>query len=158
MSGLTDSNATDQNDFGIFVIADTDTPSNKMKVNNDGSVNTVSVAGYGDCKSLYSEVSSVAASTLTSVVTYTVPVGKTAFLQAVAFSGTNIAEYQVFIDATLEDKKRTWFSGGLDSTFQFSTENAYGIPLIAGNVINLKVIHSRPFVGDFNGRIQLLEI
>jgi hypothetical protein len=118
---------------------------------------TVSVAQTGVCKSFYSEVSAVGSASLVSVATYTVPVGTQARLQRVDFSGSNIAEYQLFINAVLQEKKRAWFSS-LNDSFQFSGGTAEGLLLSAGTVVTLRVIHSRPDVGDFNGRIQVLEI
>ena len=111
----------------------------------------------GTLKSFYNEVTSVAASSLTTVLTYTVPTGKTVFIQKVVTSGTNIAEYSLYLNGVIQDKRRTNFGGDLNAEFGFA-ETAIGLPVAAGDIILIKAIHNRTFLGDFNARIQVIEI
>lgn len=132
-----------------------------MVVNSDGSINVNVVSGSVDTtdyKSYYNEVTSVASATQTTVLSYTVPVGKDAFIQKICFSGTNIAEYEVLVNATTQDKKRTYFGNSLDGTFVFDSSNTEGYPLQTGDVVEIKVLHNRPNVGDFNCRLQVVEV
>lgn len=101
----------------------------------------------------FDEVTSVATSTLTTVVSYTVPAGLGFLLQLVEASGTNIAEYRVLLDTTLIAKRRTYFGGAVNTDFKFDGFNNKGIVVAAATVITLKVIHERPDTGDFSGRI-----
>lgn len=139
-------------------IAIHDSAGDELNINPDGSINMVLASGNpGDLKSFYNEITAVAASILTTIQTYTAPIGKTTFIQKIEVSGTNIAEYRVEINATIKDKKRTYFSGDLNLAFIF-TEIGTGLPLAVGDVVTVKVIHLRPTVGDFNSRIQVVEV
>ena len=139
-------------------IAIHDADGDELEINSDGSVNTiVSVSNPGTLKSFYNEITSVAASVLSSIQTYTVPVVSFAYLQKVEVSGTNIAEYTIEINSVVQDKKRTYFSGSLNTDFTF-VESGTGIPLSTGDIVEIKVVHLRPTVGDFNSRIQVIEV
>lgn len=110
-----------------------------------------------DAVSIFNSVSAVTSSTLTSVVTYTVPPLKKSYLIRVPFSGQNVAQYQLFKNASVIDNQWTYFGGNLSGGFDFSSQD-FGLPLVAGDVISLKVTHVRPFVADFNGRIFYIEM
>lgn len=129
-----------------------------LQVNPDGSINVnIVLAGNGVSKNIYNEVSSVASSTTTSIVTYTVPLGKKATLNLVEFTGSNIGTYEVRVNGSNIAKKRTWFNGNMSGEFNFSSFPNHGIILSAGDIIRLRVTHDRPMVGDFEGRILLVE-
>jgi len=129
--------------------------------NSDGSgidtVNplpVVTVLGPGaSLKSFYNEVTSVATSVITTVITYTVPAVSYAKLNTIDVSGTNIAQFQVEINTVVIDKKRTYFSGPFNEVFNFDSS----ISLIAGDIVRVRVLHTRPFVGDFNARLTVSE-
>ena len=135
-----------------------------VQVNPDGSINVVTVPGSPIPpstivpKSIYTEISSVSTSSITTIQTYTVPVAKIATLERVSVSGTNIATYTVEVNSIVRDKKRTYFGGSLDKTFEFDTQSGSSIVLAAGNTVVVKVIHARPTVGDFNAKIEVIEI
>lgn len=114
--------------------------------------------GTGAAVNTYSEVSSVATSTPTTVVTYIAPVGKTSYLQLAEVSGTNIAEYELKINGTTQAKKRTYFGGKLNVTFDFEVQGARGLNLSVGDTITIVVTHSRSMTGDFEARIQSFEV
>lgn len=101
----------------------------------------------GDVKNIYNEVASVAASTLTTVVTYTVPVGKTFFLKHVEASGENRATFTIEINATVERKRQT-YQPIFNTDFLF-----YNLKLEAGDVVALRVFHTRGTSADFSGSI-----
>lgn len=131
---------------------------NTLHINPDGSINvTVTNGPSGTLKSFYNEVSAVPSGVLTSIGTYTAPAGKTSYLQKIDLSGTNIAEYTLLINATKQAKKRTYFGASLDEVFDFSGSNN-GFPLAVGDVILVQVIHNRPMAGDFESRIQVIEV
>jgi hypothetical protein len=103
----------------------------------------------GDTKiNEFATVSAVASSVLTTIVTYTVPGGQTFYLEEIECGGENIARYDVLVDAVLVARKRTWFSGGLNLSFNFNK-----FELTAGSVVTVKTIHERPLSGDFESRI-----
>lgn len=101
----------------------------------------------GEVKNVYNEIASVAASTLTSVVTYTVPAGKTFFLKHIEASGENRATFTVEINATVERKRQT-YQPIFNTDFLF-----YNLRLSAGDIVTLRVFHTRGTAADFNGTI-----
>lgn len=131
---------------------------NTLNINPDGSINVnISQGPAGVLKSFYNEISSVPANILTAIQTYVAPVGKTSYLQKVEFSGTNIAEYTIEVNSVKQAKKRTYFGGDLDAEVIF-TESSNGFPLAVGDTVTVKVIHGRPTFGDFENRIQVIEV
>ncbi len=139
-------------------IAIHDAQGDELAINPDGSINVnITQSNPGVLKTSYNEVSAVASSVLTVIHTYTAPIGVASFLQKIEVSGTNIAEYTVEINSTIQDKKRTYFGNSLNAEFKF-IEAGSGLPLVVGDTVDIKVIHVRPTVGDFNGRIQVIEV
>ena len=129
-----------------------------MVVNPDGSINVNVVSGTtADYNSYFNEVTSVAAATLTTILTYIVPLATTANLQKVEVSGTNIAAYTVVINTVTQNKLYTYFNN-LNSAFDFMGNGQSGYPLVAGDTVQIKVIHNRPDLGDFNSRLQVVEV
>lgn len=131
---------------------------NTLLVNPDGSINVQIGTNASQLKSFYAEITSVASSTPTVIQTYTVPSGVSAFLQKITMSGTNIATYELLVNATVIDKKRTWFNGSLNEEFDLSDFSKDGIPLNPGDVVSVRVTHIRPDLGDFNSRLQVVEV
>ena len=138
------------------------TNGNFIEPNVDGSlnVNVVSVPTAGNTVvNTYSEANSVPSSVITTLITYTVPLSKTsAILQRISVSGENIAKFTVFWNATQIDTRRTFYGSSLSEYFEFITGSSEGFVLQPGDQIVVKVLHTRPYVGDFEGRIQSLEI
>lgn len=128
-----------------------DTNGDALVINSDGSINANIVAAAGIIKSKYTEVLGVTMGLTTLIGTYTAIAD--VFLQKVAFSGTNIAEYEVVINGLTQDKARTYFGNSLNGEFNFGT----GLKLVSGNIVQVYVIHNRPTTGDFNSRIQTAE-
>lgn len=139
-----------------IAIADA-TSGNKLKVNVDGSINVTETATNGLEKNLYNGITSVAGGIQTQIVSYTVPVSKTATLHRIEVSGDNYARYDVFYNGNIISTKRTWYSN-FNANFEYITRSDDGISLIAGDVISIKVLHNRPYFGAFESRIQVLEI
>lgn len=108
----------------------------------------------------YNEVLTVPSATETAIVTYTVPVAKTSYLQLVTASGTNIAEYRLKINGTVIAKKYTYFSGDLSADFNLRNESDSnpGILLNAGDIVTITAIHNRGFSGNFNATIIAFEV
>ena len=105
----------------------------------------------------YNEILSVPSFTTMTVVSYTVPIGSTATLQRAMVSGSNIARYDVFINASTIATKRTYFGGALNNEFEFSGIDGGGVALNAGDVVTIKAVHHRPYVSDFEGTIEVIE-
>ncbi len=133
---------------------------NQLKVNTDGSINVIlenSVDQPEVVVSEFNQVSSVASSVTTNLLTFSIPVAKRLILTRVEVGGTNIATYELYINNAISGCKRTWFSGSLNETFDF-TSSTGGFELSAGDTVQVKVIHFRPDLGDFEARLQGLLI
>lgn len=134
---------------------------NELEVNPDGSINII-VEPVPSSNSLsvstYNEVVAIPGGSTMSLVTYTVPVGKQAVLQKSAVSGANIGRYDLLINSIVQDTIRTMFGADLSGMFDFTSGNTSGLLLSAGDVVEVKVLNPRPYIGDFNARIQVVEI
>jgi hypothetical protein len=123
----------------------------EMGVNPDGSINVVILGGATTTSGLtyvYSEVLAIPSSVETDVLTVTVPpLGQKRF-QKVEVSGTNVAEVRLKINSIVISKKRIWHT---KFNVEFDFENfANGLNLLAGDVLKISIIHTRPMAGDFN--------
>lgn len=93
----------------------------------------------------------------TEIVSYTVPVGKSAKMLRVEFGGENYGIFSLYKNGVKIGKYRTWWMAFSDC-FNFAGGTADGYPLVAGDVMSLKILHSRPGSVEFEGRIQVVEI
>lgn len=134
----------------------------ELVVNPDGSINANIVeAETNPAQNVineYGESGLVAANTETVVVSYVVPAGTTARLQRVEFSGKNIGHYRVYINGTCVSSRRTHHGSGLTGEFVYAGGSEEGLPLEAGDTVELTVLHERPISGLFEGRLQALVI
>lgn len=114
-------------------------------------VNVTNYQTSGQIQNTYNEINSVANNILTTLLTKTVTAS--GLLKKITVSGTNIAEYTVELNAVILSKKRTFYGNSLNETFLFDE----GIVLSPSDVIEIKVIHYKPSVADFNANILILE-
>jgi hypothetical protein len=126
----------------------------ELAINPDGSINVVIPPGAGGIPvNEFNEIASVLAGVLTTILTYTVPAPYGGSLFRVEVGGNNVATYEVWINGTVEARVRTWFGTSLTQVCEFSS-GASGFQLFTGDVIEVKVLHNRPYVGDFEARLQ----
>lgn len=97
----------------------------------------------------YNEITSLPASTLTTIVSTTATGNSRLILGEV--SGTNIAEFTIEVNSVVIAKARTYFGSSLNHNFDFKA----GITLVNGDVVRARVIHNRPDLGDFNARLEI---
>ena len=102
----------------------------------------------------FHEVTAIAASTLTTVLTYSVPVGFNYHLMRFTYDGENIAKYEVYVNGDILDRARTHFGAALSGQFDFSISQEKGILFPENTILQLKVIHYRPSLSSFSSRIQ----
>jgi hypothetical protein len=126
-----------------------------LAINTDGSINVKTQIINGLVKNKYGEVSSVGSSVDTLIVTHTMIANGD--LLRIAVSGGNIATYEVKVNGITQDKARTYFSGAMNTEFMFDVGSGIGLTLNSGDVIQVRVIHTRPDPTDFNARIQYRE-
>lgn len=130
-----------------------------LDVQPDGSIiikETVNSNNSGLYK--YNEISSLASGVETIVVSHTTVGGRDTFLQRVEVSGDNIAKYRVKVNGVTINTKRTYFGGDLEKEFIFDGNLNPGLKLTVGDIITVTVEHDRSSIGDFNARIQYLEV
>lgn len=123
-----------------------------LSINSDGSINVSFVTTGQVVLNEYNEVTSVASSILTTILSKTVI--NASRIMMIEVSGTNIAEYTVEVNSSVTAKARTNFGSSLNYNFDFKD----GFSVSPGDVILARVIHNRPTVGDFNARINLKEV
>lgn len=124
-----------------------------IKTDVDGHLQ-VEVVEDGTLLFNYNEISAVVSGSETTIISYTVPSGKTSKLSEVSGSGENIAEYNLKVNGDVKQKLRTYFGGSLNTIFNFTVSPTFS----AGDIILLSVLHNRPSSADFNGTIKVLEI
>lgn len=96
----------------------------------------------------YNSISSLAAGAVTTILSYTVPAGKTLSLKSFEVSGTNIATYNVEVAGVTKNNRRTYFGGGLNATLELNN-----LSVSSGTIVRVRVIHSRPMTGDFEATL-----
>lgn len=125
-----------------------------LAIEPNGSINVNVLANVtGDTKNLFNVIYIVPSSSLTTIISYTVPPATTADLFRIEVTGTNIATYSFYVDSVLQGVRRTWFGGNISERFEFLPAISYP----AGTLIKVKVEHNRPFAAQFEARIQLAE-
>lgn len=132
-----------------------------LVINPDGSINVNVVDSPtvpGEYVSSYNEITSVPSSTPSIINTYTVPIVTNAFLQKIEVAGTNIAMFEVLINGVVQNKMYTYFGGNLNAQFNFADILESGYPVSTGDSVSVRVTHVRPDLGNFNARIQAVEI
>lgn len=121
---------------------------NFLTINPDGTINVVE--GGGDVQNIYNEVSSVPSGVPTTIVTFTAT-GDTK-LRQVSASGTNVGRYTVLLNGSPIDRQYTTFGAMPNLLFLFDK----GLSLVNGDIVALEILHNRPTVGTFNGRITVV--
>lgn len=119
---------------------------NLIDINPDGSINVVLTASGLTTKNIFNEITAVATGITSTIASYVAPANTK--LLKVSVGGTNIAAFEVFIGGVLSAKKYTYFNS-LNEVFDFTN----GLPVAMGDVIQIKVTHQRPDLGDFNTNI-----
>lgn len=134
---------------------------NTIEPNPDGSINVnilPSTSTTNVVRNTYNEITGIIKETLTTLVTYSVPVNKTGILQRGSASGENIATFTLSVNGVVQYKKRTYFASDFNVEFDLTTGQDNGFLLQPSDTVTIEVIHHRPDPGDFEARIQVFEI
>lgn len=108
--------------------------------------------------SLFNETLAVASGATENILTQTVPIGKKDFLLSLEVSGTNIATYDIMVNNTQYARIRTYFGGPFNGLISFGDGSPNSPQLMAGDIIEINVTNFRPESGDFECRLQYLEV
>lgn len=100
----------------------------------------------------YGESLGVATGVPTTVVSYTVPVGKKFIMSIVQGAATNRADYEVQVGAVTIAKRYTQVTV-LSTDFNFGAGFVVGVEVAAGVTIDVVITHNQPGTADMNATI-----
>jgi len=129
--------------------------------NADGSINVnivPSTSSTDTVKNIFGTAAAVVSGATTTIVQYTVPLNKIAILERSVASGENIGAFTILINNVVQSIQRTYYAGGFNVTFEFITGQDNGLVLQPGDIVKVTILHNRPYTGNFDARIQVLEI
>lgn len=112
----------------------------------------------GTVQSQFSTALSVLSGATSTILSYTVPVATQTYLLRIEVSGTNIATYDVTVDGQPWARTRTYFSGPFIGIIQVGSSPSDGYPLSTGQLVEISVTNFRPTTGDFEARLQYIEV
>jgi hypothetical protein len=135
----------------------------EVAVNPDGSinVNVVNTSVVPEVvKNISNKITNVVKEIRTSVVSHIAQIGKETYIQLISVNGDNVANYELEINENFIDQRNTYFGSPLAEQFIFNpySDNKNGFLVPEGQKIEVFVTHYREDVGNFNSRIQILEI
>lgn len=136
------------------------TNGNPIEPNPDGSINVniVNAQTNNTITNKYGEAHAVPSGIETTIVSYTVPlVLSGAVLQRISVSGENVGRFQVFVNGVVIDTRRTYYGANFSEYFEYTIGTADGYNLAPGDLVAVKILHNKPQVGNFEGRIQVLQ-
>lgn len=111
---------------------------------------TMTVLPYGNSSCEYDEATSVASGVETTILTFLAT--SDSKLLSIECAGTNIAQYTIELDSAVLSRKYTNFGADLNCCFNYPN----GFLVETGSTITVKVLHSRPYVGNFNSTITYI--
>jgi type III secretion system FlhB-like substrate exporter len=97
---------------------------------------------------LFNQVSSIAPTVITQIISFIVPASKLLVLERVCASGDNVSKFILNINGSPVDIQRSSFT---DYNVNFCVEKVY---LNEGESIDLFVSHNRPSLSDYNATIK----
>lgn len=111
------------------------------------NVNVIDEGFEGETVNYFNAITALASSTETSILSVTVPTGKSLVLKQIETSGTNVAKYTILKNGITIAVKRTSFT-------DFNTTHPmHGLVAASEDVLTVTVVHERSYVGDFEARI-----
>ena len=118
-----------------------------------GGSGSVSIATY-----TYNEVTNVASGVETTIASFTNSSLLNVFMQQIQVSGTNMAEYRIYINSVIVDKAYTSLTKFNEVRTYFTGDGTVpGLKLANGDLVEVKAIQSRNSTCSFNALIQTLE-
>lgn len=160
--GVSDTNLTEVGGQPITLGQNTMANSIPVVIASDQSPVEVTIEGVNPNQNsvlIFNEVTAVPVGLETIVATYTAPAGKTSCLLQIYAGGTNVTKFIVYNNLALYDKKYT-SAAQLNENFDFKTGSSIvpGQIIGVGNTITITTTQIGTSPGDFNARIQVLEI
>lgn len=115
------------------------------------------VSAVGTVESYFDTALSVATNATVTVLSYTVSTTNSYMLK-VDVSGTNIATYDITVNGSQFARKRTYWSGQFSETFNVGSGLQDAYKLSIGDIVHINVTNFRPTAGDFEARLQVIEV
>lgn len=98
---------------------------------------------------IFNEVTGVAISAETTILTYTVPTSRLASIAHIEVSGTNITKYRLKLNGTTIATRRTHFGGPPNSVFPFDRYE-----IVATDVLTITADNCGTDVADYESRVN----
>lgn len=127
-----------------------------VNVTNTVNVNVVPLTG-SVVASRFDEALAVASGATQTILTYTVPPTKVAYLLRAEMSGTTIGTYNVLINGVEFARSRTYWSGDFVGHIEIGTSPEDAYKVVAGDVVEIQVTNIRPVSNDYEARLQYIE-
>lgn len=126
-----------------------------VTVSTSSSSSTVSIVPLPGTSelNLYNEISSVGSGIETLIQSYSVPSAMTLELLRVEVNGDNVAQYNIYVDGMKIASTYTYFCQ-FNYVFNFEYLAGSGLPINAGQLLEIKVLQNRPDLGDYSARIS----
>lgn len=118
----------------------------------------VQITALGTVRSLYGSVTAVANSVTTTVLQYTVPPGVSSYLLRIEAGGSNISTYTVTINGVVFATTRSYFGAPLTMVIEVGSSLADAYMLSMGDVVQINTTNFRPDFGDYEARLQCIEV
>lgn len=110
-------------------------------------------------KTVYGEVTDVQDNTLTTILSFVIPVSPIHHLLHIDFGGQNMAEYYLVVDGQRKAREITYFGGKITGEWNFRNPGGGGLLLPAGKVLKVQVEHNRlSCPADFFTTVYYMEI
>jgi hypothetical protein len=103
--------------------------------------------------SYFSEANAVPAGVSTDVLTFHVDSSQPFFLLRVDVGGENVAVFDVLVGDSTIARSRIWHTT-FTQRIEFSDGTTGGFYIPAASIIKVKVLHNRPWIGNFEARLQ----
>lgn len=112
----------------------------------------------GTVESIFSEIFAVAQGVTSTILTYTVPSGQDNYLLQIDVSGTNIATYDVLVDGVQFARTRTYYSGPFTGVIHLGSSLIDAPKLLTAQVLTVTVTNIPTDPGDYEARLQYIEV
>ena len=106
----------------------------------------------GLVKNIYGDRLAVAGGSTQTIVSYTILPNKKFYVALIEFNGGNIGYYEIYVNSVLQAYKYTSYAGPYYGDFFLNN-----LPLVAGDVVELRATNIQSYPADYHGRILGVE-
>lgn len=139
-----------------YITSTTSGAKTALDVNLLGGTVTTTPVPAGPTVTTFGSISALAPASNSITATYTVPVGKTDYIQKVYISGTQVGTYTIRVNTIVFLKYRTSVTK-FSEIIDLSTGSAFGKQIVAGDTVDVVSENNGSVNGDFDVTIQVME-